>query len=94
MMVDGKYFPTDNEAHIKVFPKKGRNTEIPSSYRPISLIHQDSKIMSKILASRLARVIPSLIHLAQSGFVKGRSAVINMTGLRLRRVSLPNLLNT
>lgn len=38
----------------------------------------DAKILSKIIAQRLANVLPSLIHLAQAGFVKGRSAMANI----------------
>lgn len=79
MMNGEQYFPTCREAHIKVLPKKGRDPEQPSSYHPISLINQDAKILSKILANRLAEVIPKLIDPSQAGFVKGRSAVLNIS---------------
>lgn len=73
-----KYLPTGNKAHIKVIPKPGRNPENTASYRPISLINIDIKLMSKILADRLEQIMPSLIHNVQAGFPKGRSAVLNI----------------
>lgn len=44
----------------------------------MSLLNLDVKILSKIIATRLADIIPSLIHPAQSGFVKGRTATMNI----------------
>ena len=37
------------------------------------LINVDAKIISKILAKRLLKVLPNLIHPNQTAFVKGRS---------------------
>ncbi len=42
-----------NDVLISVIPKKDRDPTEPSNYRPISLINEDCKILSKILASRL-----------------------------------------
>jgi hypothetical protein len=42
-------------------------------YRPISLIHNLSKIWSKLLANRLAPFLPDLVSNCQSAFVKKRS---------------------
>lgn len=50
----------------------------PSSYRPISLLNLDSKILSKIIASRLAKQMPSLVHPSQAGFTQGCSASSNI----------------
>lgn len=78
-MIDTQnYFPTGNLAHISVIPKQGKDTEIPSSYRPILLINVDTKIMTKILAEKLATILPLILHKAQAGFTKGRSAVKNI----------------
>uniref|UniRef100_A0A8C5GRU0 Reverse transcriptase domain-containing protein n=1 Tax=Gouania willdenowi TaxID=441366 RepID=A0A8C5GRU0_GOUWI len=40
-------------ANITLIVKKNRNPELCSSYRPISLLNVDNKILSKILALRL-----------------------------------------
>lgn len=74
----GPYLPTGTQAHIKLISKKGKDPLLPGSYRPISLINVDVKILSKIIASRLAPLLPSLLHPAQSGFVSGRSATLNI----------------
>lgn len=74
----GPYLPTGTQAHIKLISKKGKDPLLPGSYRPISLINVDVKILSKIVASCLAFLLPSLLHPAQSGFVSGRSATLNI----------------
>ena len=42
------------------------------NWRPISLVNVDAKIISKVLATRIKNVLPSIIHHNQSGFVKDR----------------------
>ncbi len=42
------------------------------NYRPITLLNTDYKLLSKILAVRLADIAPSIIHKSQAGFVPGR----------------------
>lgn len=68
---------TFNEAIITVIPKKGKNTEEVEGYRPISLLNVDQKILSKILANRLGRLMGGLIHPDQNGFVPGRNVSQN-----------------
>ncbi len=54
-----------------IYKEKGERTRIVN-YRPITLLNTDYKLLSKILALRLAEVAPDLIHRAQAGFVPGR----------------------
>ena len=42
------------------------------NWRPISLLNTDYKIATKTVAARIAKVIPSLIHEDQTGYIKGR----------------------
>uniref|UniRef100_A0A674MA14 Reverse transcriptase domain-containing protein n=1 Tax=Takifugu rubripes TaxID=31033 RepID=A0A674MA14_TAKRU len=53
--------PTMSEASITLLLKKDKDPLLCSSYRPISLLNVDFKILAKVLASRLQRVISALI---------------------------------
>nr|GEV79664.1 RNA-directed DNA polymerase, eukaryota, reverse transcriptase zinc-binding domain protein [Tanacetum cinerariifolium] len=59
-LVDHRFFDLWKDASVSVLP------------RPISLIGCVYKVISKILASRLAEVIESIIGPNQSAFIKGR----------------------
>lgn len=67
-----------NMAYIKVLPKRGKDLSLPASYRPISLINVDLKLLSKIMADRLSFILPRFIAPTQTGFIRGRSAVSNI----------------
>lgn len=69
------------EATIVLIPKPGKDPLIPESYRPISLLQVDIKILAKILAIRLNKVILSLIHSDQAGFMPGRNTSFNLRRL-------------
>ena len=48
-----------------------RGADHPDKFRPIDLCNLVYKIISKVNASRLKNLLPSLIYLEQSGFVEG-----------------------
>ncbi|XP_071902759.1 uncharacterized protein [Coffea arabica] len=48
-----------------------------SQYRPISLCNFFNKLLSRILADRVAYVLPKIISPQQTGFVKGRNITEN-----------------
>ena len=54
---------------------KGKDLDrhLIKNWRPISVTTTDYKIYSKCIANRLKKILPSIIHTTQSGFVKGRS---------------------
>jgi hypothetical protein len=62
--------------------KKPQPTQI-RDYRPISLIHSFSKLVTKCLANRLASVLDGLVHRNQSAFIKGRCIHDNFRAVRL-----------
>lgn len=70
--------PTRNQSYLRVLTKKDSDPTLPGSYRPISLINIDAKILSQIIAHRLAVVLLLLINPAQQGFIRGRLAVTNI----------------
>ena len=59
---------------LTLLPKPDRDPSTLRNWRPITLANCDAKLFSKILANRLATVLPRLLHPDQAGFVKGRSA--------------------
>ncbi|XP_060971357.1 uncharacterized protein LOC115703860 [Cannabis sativa] len=67
---------------LKLFSNKDiRDTENPSNardYRPIVCCSTIYKCISKLLCSRLAGVLPSLINQNQEAFIQGRSIAHNV----------------
>ena len=63
--------PHANETYICLVPKT-KNPQKISEYRPINLCNVIYKIMSKVLANQLKKILPVVISEAQSAFVPGR----------------------
>ena len=70
-----------NEGELSISQRRGVITLVPkedsclsdlSNWRPITLLNLDYKIASKVIAKRIERFLPRLIHPDQTGFVKGR----------------------
>jgi len=70
-----------NKANIVLIPKLEGAEDI-RDYRPISLIHAVAKIISKIIALRLAPFLNALISPCQSAFIRGRSIYDNYMYVR------------
>ena len=60
-----------NIAYITMVPKK-EGAEQVKDFRPISLVHSFAKLITKILANRLAPRLNELVSPNQSAFIKGR----------------------
>lgn len=61
-----------NTSHIALIPKKeGPITAV--DYRPISLLNTSFKLITKVLANRLQKLIKKIIHQNQYGFIKTRT---------------------
>jgi hypothetical protein len=59
---------------MTLLPKPARDHSHLRNWHPITLTNCDAKLFSRILANRLATVLPHLIHSDQAGFIRGRSA--------------------
>ena len=57
---------------ISLIPKKSKDKTILESLRPISLLNVDYNILTKVIAKRIEKVLPTLINPDQTGYVKGR----------------------
>ncbi|XP_058742694.1 uncharacterized protein LOC131615239 [Vicia villosa] len=64
--------PNYNANTIILIPKTNEPNSL-NHYRPIALANFKQKIISKIIADRLAAILPSLISKEQKGFVIGRN---------------------
>lgn len=73
--------PSLNLANISLILKKNKPPEECGSYRPVSLINVDSKILSKVLARRLENCLPLLINDDQTGFIRRRLSCSNVRRL-------------
>lgn len=77
----GRFPLSMRSAVITLLHKKGKDPQYCGNHQPISLINVDEKIISKVLAARLDKVLPSLVHADQVGFVKNRCSADNLCRL-------------
>ena len=65
-------FPKGSNASFLALIPKVADPQLLNEYKPISLIGCTYKIVAKILASRLKKAMPFIIHERQSAFIEGR----------------------
>ncbi|KAJ3599519.1 hypothetical protein NHX12_033478 [Muraenolepis orangiensis] len=68
-------------AVVTLLPKKGDLQQL-KNWRPVSLLCTDYKLLSKVLATRLGRVLAEVIHVDQSYCVPGRLITDNVMLIR------------
>ena len=68
----GEMSVSQKQAVITLIEKKGKDRSFLENWRPISLLNVDTKIMTKVLATRIKEVLPSTIHHNQTGYIKDR----------------------
>ena len=67
----GEMSSSQKQAVITLIEKK-KDRSLLENWRPISLFNVDTKIMSKVIATRIKKVLPSIIHHNQTGFIEDR----------------------
>ena len=65
----GDFSQSAKTAKVKLIPKNNHCHEI-KNWRPISLTNNIFKIYSKVLAKRLAALLPTLLSLSQKAYLK------------------------
>jgi Reverse transcriptase (RNA-dependent DNA polymerase) len=68
---DGTLINTFATAQIRIIPKKGDMSKI-KNWRPISLLSNFYKILSRAINNRLKKVVNRVLSRAQKGFTKSR----------------------
>ena len=68
----GEFSTSQSQAVVTLLEKKGRDKRYIKNWRPISLLKVDVKIVSKVLAIRLKKVISNLVSSDQTAYVPGR----------------------
>jgi hypothetical protein len=69
---NGNMSNSQKQAVITLIDKPGKDRLFLKNWRPISLLNVDYKIVTKAIGKRLQRVLPTLIHSNQTGFVEKR----------------------
>ena len=67
-----------SEGLIYLIPKTKGVSEDICKWRPITLLNTSYKLFAKLLSSRLQEVLPKIIHVSQTGFMRERSIMDNV----------------
>lgn len=65
--------PSQRASSVKLLPKKGKDLQDIASWRPISLMATDKKILSRLLTARMKSVMNKLIEPSQLAYIQGRN---------------------
>jgi len=64
--------PNYNANTLILIPKTS-NADSIDQYRPIALANFKFKVITKVMADRLAKILPNIISVEQRGFIRGRN---------------------
>ena len=68
----GEMSNSQKQAVITLIERKGRDRCFIENWRPISVLNVDAKIASKVIATRIRKALPNIIHHNQSGYISDR----------------------
>ena len=63
---------------IILIPKKDKNSLFLKNWHPLTMLCIEYKILAKLLATRIKRVLPSIISEMQSGFMENRQISLTL----------------
>ena len=69
---EGEMSNSQRQGVITLIEKTGKDRTHLENWRPISLTNVDAKIASKVIATRITKILPEIIHSNQTGYVSGR----------------------
>ena len=72
---------TSQKQAVVLIEKKRRDRSLLEKWPSISLVNVDTKIMSKVIASRIKKVLPNIIHYNQTEYVKDRNIGETVTSI-------------
>ena len=73
----GRLNPSARRGLINLIPKK-KDPSLLKNWRPITLLNLDYKILAKVFATRMKKILPSIIGDQQVGFMKDRNIADNI----------------
>ena len=76
----GELSTSQKQAVISLLDK-GKDRTLLKNWRPISLLNNDYKIMSKAIANRFINYLPKLVHHNQVGYIKNRNIADNIRAI-------------
>ena len=93
----GELSDSQKRGVLSLIPKNGKDLRFLKSWRPVSLLATDYKILAKALATRLQKVISDLINPDQVGYIKGHFISQNIRSIEdimflSKKCNIPGLL--
>ena len=79
--ITGRLLYSSRTGVLSLIPKAGKRPDLLVSWRPITLMCVDHKILAKTLANRVKPVLATIISESQTGYMKGR-----FIGMNIRRL--------
>ena len=76
----GELSASQKQAVISLLDK-GKDRTLLKNWRPISLLNNDYKIVSKAIANRFVNLLPNLVHHNQVGYIRNRNIAENIRAL-------------
>ena len=69
---EGEMSNSQRQGVITLIKKTGKDRTHLENWRPISLTNVDTKVASKVIATRITKILPEIIHSNQTGYISGQ----------------------